>query len=143
MYDDAYGYEKVMAMAANLGVAPTAARVAGRQRHRANAPAPTAKEYYRISVVAPFLDHIILELSRRAVRCRHRPSLKAAYFGSFCNERESNEVARVTRGRRYVQGRSSISTALPGRISAAENQVCRGGRTQGLVCHSPEAVRRG
>ena len=33
MYDDAY--EKAMAMAAKVGVAPTAPRVAGRQRHRA------------------------------------------------------------------------------------------------------------
>ena len=60
MYDDAY--EKAMAMAAKVGVAPTAPRVAGRQRHHDNAPAPTAKEYYRISVAAPFLDHIILQL---------------------------------------------------------------------------------
>ena len=65
MYNDAYGHEKVMAMAAKLGVAPTAPRVAGRQRHRANAPSPTAKECYRISVAAPFLDHIILELGER------------------------------------------------------------------------------
>jgi len=42
MYDDAY--EKAMAMTAKVGVAPTAPRVAARQRHRANAPAPTAKE---------------------------------------------------------------------------------------------------
>ena len=60
MYDDAY--EKAMAMAAKVGVAPTAPRVAGRQRHRANAPAPTAKEYYQINVAAPCLDHIILQL---------------------------------------------------------------------------------
>ena len=63
MYDDAY--EKAMAMAAKVGVAPTASRVAARQRHRADAPAPTAKEYYRISVAAPFLDHIILQLGER------------------------------------------------------------------------------
>ena len=140
MNDDAY--EKAMAMAAKVGVVPTAPIVAGRQRHRTNAPAPTAKEYYRINVAAPFLDHIILQLGER-FDARHRPSLKAACFYSLCNERESNEVARVTRGGGYVQGRSSISTALPGRISAVENQVCRGGRDPGLVCHSPEAVRRG
>ena len=60
IYDDAY--EKAMAMAAKMGVAPTAPRVAARQRHHANAPAPTAKECYRINVAAPFLDHIILQL---------------------------------------------------------------------------------
>ena len=42
MYDDAY--EKAMAMAAKVRVAPTALRVAARQRHRAKAPAPTAKD---------------------------------------------------------------------------------------------------
>ena len=46
MYDNVY--EKVMAMAAKVGVAPLAPRVAGRQRHRANAPAPTAKEYFQL-----------------------------------------------------------------------------------------------
>jgi len=35
MYDDAY--EKAMAMAAKVGVAPTAPRVAARKRYRANA----------------------------------------------------------------------------------------------------------
>ena len=63
MYDDAY--EKATAMAAKVGVVPTAPRVAGRQRHRANAQAPTAKEYYRINMAAPFLDHIILQLGER------------------------------------------------------------------------------
>jgi len=63
MYDDAH--EKVMAMAAKVGVAPTAPRVAARQRYRANTPAPTAREYYRINVAAPFLDHIILQLGER------------------------------------------------------------------------------
>ena len=50
MYDDAY--EKAMAMAAKVGVALKASRVAARQHRRANAPAPTAKEYYRINVAA-------------------------------------------------------------------------------------------
>ena len=60
MHDDAY--EKAVAMAAKVGVAPTAPRIAARQRHRVNAPAPTVKEYYRINVAAPFLDHFILQL---------------------------------------------------------------------------------
>ena len=37
-----------MAMAAKVGVPPTSPRVAGRQRHRANAPAPTAEEYFQL-----------------------------------------------------------------------------------------------
>ena len=54
------------------------------------------------NVIAPtfHLPHHLA--ARRALRYRRRPSLKAACFGSLCNERESNEVARVTRGRRYI-----------------------------------------
>ena len=92
MYDDAY--EKAMAMAAKVGVAPTASRVAARQRHRADAPAPTAKEYYRISVAAPFLDHIILQLGKRFDAVTVQASVM----------KESQTKSQVTRGRRNVQG---------------------------------------
>ena len=109
-----------------------------------NVNAPTLQLQQQRSIIGStwLLHFLTTGAARRTLRCRHGPSLKAACFGSLFNERESNEVARVTRGGGYVQGRSSISTALPGRISAVENQVCRGGRAPGLVCHSPEAVRR-
>ena len=58
---------KAMAMAAKVGVAPRAPRVAARQRHRANAPAPTAKEYYRINVATPFLSHLVVQRVIRGV----------------------------------------------------------------------------
>ena len=59
MYDDAY--EKEMAIGTKVGVAPTAPRVAARQRNRANVLAPIAKEYYRINVAAPFLAHLVVQ----------------------------------------------------------------------------------
>ena len=40
-------------------------RSAGRQRHRANAPAANPEESYRRNVVVPFLDHIITELDEQ------------------------------------------------------------------------------
>ena len=49
-------------MAENVGILPTAPRTTGRQLHRANAPAVDPKEYYRVNVAVPFLDHIISEL---------------------------------------------------------------------------------
>ncbi|KAK3737215.1 hypothetical protein QZH41_011272, partial [Actinostola sp. cb2023] len=40
-------------------------RVAVRQQHRANAPAASPKDYYRINLGVPFLDHIISQLDER------------------------------------------------------------------------------
>ena len=85
MYD---AYERAMAMAAKVGVAPAAPRVAGRQRHRANAPAPTAKEYYRINVAAPFLDHIILQLGERFDAVTVQASRLLALGPSVMNENQ-------------------------------------------------------
>ena len=87
MCDNAY--EKAMAMAAKVGVAPTAPRVPGRQRHRANAPAPTAKKYYRINVAAPFLDHIILQLGERFDAVTVRASRLLALVPSVMNENQT------------------------------------------------------
>ena len=55
-------YDLAVEMAENVGIVPTAPRTTGRQLHRANAPAVDPKEYYRVNVAVPFLDHIISEL---------------------------------------------------------------------------------
>ena len=55
-------YDQAVTMAEKVGVAPTAPRIAERQRHRANAPAADPKEHYRVNVAVPFFDHIISEL---------------------------------------------------------------------------------
>ena len=90
MYDDTY--EKAMAMAAKVGVAPTAPRVAGRQRHRAYAPAPTAKEYYRMNMAAPFLDHIILQLGERFEAVTVQASRLLTLVPSVMNENQTKVV---------------------------------------------------
>ena len=88
MYDDAY--EKAMAaMAAKVGVVQTAPRVAAWQRHRAKAPAPTAKEYYRINVAAPFLDHIILQLGEFSDSVTVQASRLLALVLSVMNENQT------------------------------------------------------
>ena len=55
-------YDQAVTMAEKVGVAPTAPRIAERQRHRANAPAVDPKEHYSVNVAVPFFDHIISEL---------------------------------------------------------------------------------
>lgn len=40
-------------------------RTAGRQTYRANAPAQTPEEYYRINLFIPLLDHFIISLTDR------------------------------------------------------------------------------
>ena len=55
-------YDLAVAMAEKVGVAPSSPRIAGRQQHRPNTPAVDPKEYYRVNVAVPFLDHIISEL---------------------------------------------------------------------------------
>ena len=55
-------YDLAVEMAENVGILPTAPRTTGRLLHRANAPAVDTKEYYRVNVAVPFLDHIISEL---------------------------------------------------------------------------------
>ena len=97
MYNDAYEKAMAMAMAAKVGVAPTAPRVAGRQRHRTNAPTLTAKEYYRINVAAPFLDHIILQLGERFDAVTVQASRLLALVPLVMNENQtkSQELQRV------------------------------------------------
>jgi hAT family C-terminal dimerisation region len=52
-------------MAEKIGEELTAPRNAGRQTHRANAPAEGTEEYYRRNIFIPFLDHLINELKVR------------------------------------------------------------------------------
>ena len=118
--------------AAKVRVAPTAPRVADRQCHRANAPAPTAKEYYRINVATPFLDHIILQLGERLDAVTVQAS-RLALVPSAMNENQtkSQELQRVV---------DMYRDDLPSpQLLPAEVRRWR----IKYVCHSPEAVRRG
>lgn len=54
-------YDQAVRMASQIGTEPTKPRAAGRQEHRANAPAQDVKNYYLRNMAIPFLDHIIAE----------------------------------------------------------------------------------
>ncbi len=61
--DESFGKknEQAVRMAAQIDVEPAKPRAAGRQRHRANAPAENVKDYFRRNMAVSFLDHIITE----------------------------------------------------------------------------------
>ncbi len=59
-------------------VSPSKPRTTGRQTQRANAPAETPEEYWRVNAYIPFLDHLITELRDRMVLAL--PRLKAEYL---------------------------------------------------------------
>ncbi len=59
-------------------VSPSKPRTTGRQTQRANAPAETPEEYWRVNAYIPFLDHLITELRERMVLAL--PRLKAEYL---------------------------------------------------------------
>ena len=62
-------------------------RIAGRQQHRNNVPAPTDKDYWRLNLFLPFMDHLSTGLEDRL--CMPQPRLKAQYL-------LSNKVAQLT-----------------------------------------------
>ena len=52
-------------LAEELDVSVSKPRTVGRQRHRDNAPAKTVADYYKINLMIPFLDHILMEMDSR------------------------------------------------------------------------------
>jgi hypothetical protein len=61
--DEDFGkiYEQAVRMAAQIDVQPAKPRAAGRQQHRANAPAESVQGYFLRNMAIPFLDHVIIE----------------------------------------------------------------------------------
>ncbi len=47
-------------------------RRCGRQTTRANHPADTPKQYWKVSLYYPFIDHIIMELESRLIKSENR-----------------------------------------------------------------------
>ena len=58
-------YDEVLQLSQLVGVQESSPRLASRQQHRSNIPSDTVKEYYKLSITIPLLDHIILELESR------------------------------------------------------------------------------
>ena len=58
-------YDESVQLAASIGIQPSMPRVVQRQVHRANAPAATPEEYYKINLTRAFLDHCCQHIDRR------------------------------------------------------------------------------
>ena len=58
-------YEDAESLAAYVGTTPRRPRTCGHQRNRANPPAETPETYFRRTIAAPFIDHLITELNER------------------------------------------------------------------------------
>lgn len=58
-------YERCLSVAALIHVEESKPRTAGRQKHRANAPADSPRSYYKINFFNLFLDHVIAHLNER------------------------------------------------------------------------------
>ena len=73
LFDDATFseiYQQARSLASQVGEDISAPRVVGIQRHRANPPASTALEHFRIAIYKPFMSHLISELETRFTESR-------------------------------------------------------------------------
>ena len=59
-------------LAKSFDISESIPRQCGRQTSRANHPAETPKQYCRISLYYPFLDHLITELESRLLKSGNR-----------------------------------------------------------------------
>lgn len=58
-------YDKALALAVSIDLQESSPRLAGRQTQRRNVQAANAKDYYKLNLTVPFLDHMITELETR------------------------------------------------------------------------------
>lgn len=58
-------YDEVLHLSECVGVQESSPGLASRQQHRSNIPSGTVKEYYKLNLTIPLLDHIISELDTR------------------------------------------------------------------------------
>ena len=58
-------YDEVFCLSQLVGVQESSPRLVSRQQHRSSIPSGTVKEYYKLNLMIPLLDHIILELDSR------------------------------------------------------------------------------
>lgn len=58
-------FTEAVGLAESINIEPSMPRIVNRQIHRANAPAETPEDYYRINVTRVFLDHALQQLDIR------------------------------------------------------------------------------
>ena len=61
-------YQSTLNLVKSFDISKSIPRRCGRHTTRANHPAETPKQYWRISLYYPFLDHLITELESRLLR---------------------------------------------------------------------------
>ncbi|XP_061181206.1 zinc finger MYM-type protein 1-like [Saccostrea echinata] len=82
-------YQVALDLAAPLQVDESMPRRCGRQTGRANHPADTPRQYWRISLYYPFVDHVIMELDSRLLKSEDRfmaQHLLPIYLENITNE---------------------------------------------------------
>ena len=86
-------YDDTVQLGANVGVEESVPRLPGRQQHRHNNPATNSKDYYRVNLTIPLLDHMIGELDNRfdsdssAVVAEFIKLLPAALYNKSASEK--------------------------------------------------------
>ena len=79
------------------GVEPVLPRICGRQRNRANVITIDPKQYFRVSLAAPFLDHMIQSMDTRFDAPNIRAMLMCPSFAAVCRRHEPRRVRRASR----------------------------------------------
>ena len=89
-------YDHAVRMSAQVVVEPAMPRSAGRQKHRANAPAGTVNEYYLRNLAIPLLEHIISEFEARFSPLSVTSSLLLGLVPSvLCSQEEALDLSRA------------------------------------------------
>ena len=58
-------YEEILQITRCVGGEEKQPRIVGRQQHRSNQPVKSTKEYYKIAIVVPFCDEVLMQLNNR------------------------------------------------------------------------------
>ena len=86
--------ERASTIANGNDIPVTKPRSVGRQRYRANAPAETAEDYFRINMFLPFLDHTIKHLNER-FPAEIKPMLLGFYLVPKYNDQLTDETIKT------------------------------------------------
>ena len=73
-------FETVSKMCNEVGTTPLMPRICGGQRHRASILAYNPSEYFRRTVTAPILDHLLSELDKR-FSSNQKTTFQGLYLG--------------------------------------------------------------
>jgi hypothetical protein len=84
-------YSHCCRIAAKLDVAPAVPRICQRQQHRSNSQYSDPEEYFKVTVLIPFLDHLIADLNSRFSKHLQKASRLEAVLPTSISEKSSFE----------------------------------------------------